>query len=429
MDRNAIEKCITIQGGIPLSGVVKIQGSKNAVLPIIAACVLTADRCLLKNCPKILDVYQMMDIIKSLGGVARFNGEGLFVDTTELRGWELPEKNVRAMRSGLCFLGALLGQKGKATFYAPGGCVIGERPIDIHLRALEKLGIDFQKAEEKYLAVAPKGIIGKDISLRLPSVGATENIIMAAVKASGMTRIFGAAREPEIVSLCDFLNKCGACITGAGESVICVKGVEHLSGCEYEVPADRIVAGTYAIAVAASGGAAFLEQAPIDEMTEVLSVLKRLGSVYEETGNGLYIAGPPILKSIDYLKTKVYPGFPTDLQSVLLPALSVARGDCIVEETLFENRFGVTEELMKLSGKYVKISNNTMLVLGGQHFVGGSVKAMDLRAGAALVVAGIIAAGVTTIYGVNYIERGYENICRDLGGLGARISMNNGCGC
>lgn len=421
------EKVIQIHGGIPLKGATRIQGSKNASLPVLAASILIPDTCLFMNCPKITDVYQMMDIVSALGGKTSFRDSGLEIDARDISGYALPNENVKAMRSGICFLGALLSRKGEVRLALPGGCVIGDRPIDIHIHSLEKMGVVFQRTEDELYAYAPKGLLGTTLRLRLPSVGATENLIMAAVKAQGETIIYGAAKEPEIKTLCDFLNACGARIEGVGQDTLHIQGVATLHGCEYQLPADRIVAGTYATAVAITGGEAFLEEAPIKDMEAFLVLLGKMGVKYECFPDGLYIVGSRTLQTPDYLKTDVYPGFPTDLQSILLPALSTATGDCIVEETLFDNRFGVTEELMKMCGKYVKISDRILLVIGKRQLKGATIKAGDLRGGAALVVAGLAAQETTSVTGVNYIERGYENICRDLNNLGARIVLKEEC--
>lgn len=418
-------KCIVIKGGNKLGGTLKIQGSKNAGLPILAATLLTREECILKNCPRIGDVYQMLDIIGLIGGVSHWKKDGVTLCNSNELSSDLPKLQVGAMRSSMYLLGTLLARNGRVSMNHPGGCVIGSRPIDLHLCALEKMGACFVYEDDCLCACAPCGLKGTDISLSFPSVGATQNIILAAVTAKGETVLRGAAREPEVVSLCHFLNRCGAQISGIGQKEIVICGVEMLHGCEFEIPSDRIVAGTYAAAIAATGSEGYLEKAPVGELKSVLEILEKMGSVCQCDRHGLYIQGPERLQSINKLETEVYPGFPTDLQSVFTTVLTGAKGDCMIQENLFENRFTIVSELKKMGADIMMCNQRNAYIRSGGLLHGCSVTASELRGGAALVIAGLMAMGETRVYGVELIERGYENICRDLRELGACIYMSN----
>ncbi len=412
---------IHIHGGIPLQGEVKIQGSKNATLPIMAAAVMTEGRSLLKGCPRIADVYQMQRLLKSLGCRTRWEGDALSIEPGNVCLGAMPGDAVKGMRSSLTLLGALLGKCHVAYMDYPGGCVIGERPFDLHVRALEQMNITFQQ-EELGLYAWTEEVRGAEISLPCASVGATENIILAAVLAKGTTILHSAAKEPEIVALCQYLSACGACIEGAGEDCIRVEGVEHLRGTEYEIPRDRIVAGTYALACIAAGGSVFLKEAPTEEMGALLSVAEEMGAFLQSEEKGLYVQAPKRPKAILELQTKVYPGFPTDLQSPLLAVLAGTEGESRITETIFENRFRIVPELRKMGARIaVDEDGRTACITGQETLHGAEVLARELRGGAALVIAGLAAQGETSIQNRVYIERGYVNICRDLRELGARI--------
>ncbi len=418
-------KCIVIKGGNKLGGTLKIQGSKNAGLPILAATLLTREECILKNCPRIGDVYQMLDIMELIGGVSHWRKDGVTLCSSKELSSDLPRLQVCAMRSSMYLLGALLARNGRVSMNHPGGCVIGKRPIDLHLCALEKMGANIVFENDVLCAWAPGGLKGAEVKLSIPSVGATQNIILAAVTAKGETILRGAAREPEVVSLCRFLNCCGARISGIGQKELVICGVEELHGCEFEIPTDRIVAGTYAAAIAATGSEGYLERAPVGELKAVLDALCKMGAVCQCDRQGLYIQGPKELKSLSRLETEVYPGFPTDLQSVFTTVLTGAKGDCMIQENLFENRFTIVSELKKMGADIVMCGQRNAYIRSGSILQGCSVTAGELRGGAALVVAGIMAMGETKVYGVEMIERGYENICRDLRELGACVYMSN----
>lgn len=417
-------EAIYIQGGISLQGQVRVQGSKNAVLPVLAATLLTKGTSVIGNCPRLTDVYYMQTLLESLGCVVSRDKERLKVRTAQvdilhaLSG--MPQDAVRGMRSSIILLGALLGRTGEVRMEYPGGCVIGKRPIDLHIDALKKMNVSFE--EKSYgLYAHTTGLVGADIFLAVPSVGATENLLLAAVCAEGTTVIRGAAREPEIETLCNFLTACGADITGTGSGTLVVRGVKELQGCEFQVPGDRIVAGTYLCTCMAAGGEVLLKEAPVSQLSAVIACAKRMGAACQQTEDGLYVQVDGRLQAPDRLVTEPYPGFPTDLQSPFLSVLTLAEGRCIVEETIFENRFHTVPYLQKMGASIVQEDSRHVMVEGVETLHGFTVSAKELRGGAALVVAGAAAKGETVVDGCKYIERGYENICRDLRELGVRI--------
>lgn len=411
---------IHIYGGIPLQGEVKIQGSKNAALPIMAAAVLTKGKSLLTGCPRIADVFQMQRILESLGCKTRWEENALRIETGKVCTGDMPGEAVRGMRSSLTLLGALLGRCHQAYLEYPGGCVIGQRPFDLHISALQQMNVSFRQ-EKGGLYAWTDNLQGAEISLSYPSVGATENIILAAVLAKGRTVIRGAAREPEIKALCEYLNECGAWIFGAGSGQIFIDGVEYLQGTEFLIPKDRIAAGTYALACSGAGGSVFLEGAPAQEMKALFQVMEEMGTTVQTEENGVYVQALKRPRGIRLLETAVYPGFPTDLQSPLLAVLAGAEGESVITETIYENRFRIVPELVKMGADIQVKEKRTAHVTGKEQLTGARVNAPELRGGAALVLAGLWAAGETCVGDTRYIERGYVNICRDLRELGARI--------
>lgn len=410
-----------MHGGISLQGKVRIQGSKNASLPILAAAVLTEERNKLVDCPKISDVYQMIQLIESMGGRCSWEEDGICLDTADMTPAQMPTEQVRGMRSSICLLGALLARFGHVAMEYPGGCVIGERPIDIHLSALGSLGVEFTQNASGIYGNVSGSLHGAQIDLPIASVGATENILLAAVTAEGITEVNGAAREPEITALCNYLQSCGAKIAGIGTSHLVIEGVEKLHGCTFRIPTDRIAAGTYLLAALATAGDVFLERAPWEQMEAVIRVAKAMGAECQCCEEGLYVQGPGELQQIGYLRTDIYPGFPTDLQSLILPLCVCTQGETVIEETIFENRFRILEPLRRMGAQLEQLDAHCVRVYGGGRLQGCPVEATELRGGAALVVAGLMADGKTTVTGCRFIERGYENICRDLRDLGARI--------
>lgn len=411
---------IHIRGGNELFGETRIQGSKNAVLPIMAAALLIEDVCVLTNCPRISDVTHMQELLISTGCRVNRGGRRLTIDARNISVDAMTGDNVTGMRSSVMLLGAMLGRVGEVTMEYPGGCVIGRRPIDIHLNALRKMGVFIEEGERGFCARA-EHLKGAVIVLPLPSVGATENVILAAVKAKGVTVLQNAAREPEIVALCDFLRRAGAVIEGIGSSVLLIQGGRELHGISYQIPADRIVAGTYLMGALGAGGHIFLENAPVHQMKSMLQVAAQIGAEITEDTAGINIMMQSRSKPVPYLKTGVFPGFPTDMQSLLLAALTTAKGTSIIEETIFENRFRIVEELRRMGACITLQGENRAVVSGVDHLKGGKVTAMELRGGAALVLAGCMAVGETTVSNRHFIERGYEDICKDLQNLGVNI--------
>lgn len=412
---------ISIRGGVPLEGVVRIQGSKNAALPVLAATLLTNGLSHISNCPRIVDVYNMISLLESLGCEAKFVADGISINTGKIICGRMPSDAVTGMRSSLCLLGALLARCGEVVMEHPGGCVIGARPIDLHLKALEKMGVTFRQ-EDGMLYGSTKGLTGADINLEIASVGATENIILAAVAAKGTTTIKNAAREPEINALCDYLRICGACIEGDGSCCITITGGNKLKGADYRIPADRIVAGTYMFAAIGTGGSIMLADAPWEQLTSAILVAEQMGSRIYLSDNGMFVQAGKRPRLPESLITATYPGFPTDLQSIALAVMLRGEGKCIIEEKIFENRFRVVEPLLKMGADIKMLKANSVVVSGVEKLEGADIKACELRGGAALVLAGLQATGETRIRGCSYIYRGYENICRDLRELGARIT-------
>lgn len=413
-------KAIQITGPNTLDGEVNVQGSKNAALPILAATVMIPGISILHNCPKIADIYHMISILEHMGCRITWEGHSLIVDAFHIKETKLPRNYVKAMRSSVVLMGPLLARCGEVHLYYPGGCVIGARPIDIHQSALEKLQVSFETGEDEIFAEA-KVLIGNEINLVFPSVGATQNTILAAVLAKGRTVIRGGSIEPEVTELVSFLNKAGADIVLNKKNEYVIEGVKRLYGTEYRIVSDRIVAGTYLMAGVATKGKVLLHHAPVEQLSKVLEILKEMGAEVIINGNDIYLHAAQCVKPLVYLETSVYPGFPTDLQSPLMSVLTTAVGISRVRERIFEDRFGVAGELNKM-GADIRIDGNTASICGVHHLYGNKVEAKELRGGAALVVAGLCALGETTIFGATFIERGYEDICEDISMLGGKIA-------
>lgn len=410
---------IRIQGRVALQGKVHIQGSKNAALPILAATLLVGEDSVIENCPKIVDVQAMVSLLKSMGCRVYWQENGLAVDSSKAERGEMPKEAVTGMRSSLCLLGAMIGRYGEAVMERPGGCVIGDRPIDIHLNALKKMGVEFTESEGK-LRAAAKNLRGAEISMPFPSVGATENVILAGVMAEGETILHGAALEPEITALCDYLRRCGADIEGVGTDRLLIRGGKKLYGTSFQVPSDRIVAGTYLFGCIGAGGSVLLEDAPAGDLAAALKVAEEMGAKVCATQEGIYVQAPARVQPVK-VSTAPYPGFPTDLQSAALAASVCCEGKSVIEETIFENRFRIVEELEKM-GAHIEVRESRRAeIFGVERLCGSRVEARELRGGAALVIAGLMAEGETYVSGCAYIYRGYENICRDFRELGARV--------
>ena len=411
---------IEICGGQRLSGEIAVQGSKNAALPIIAAAVLHNGEIRIKHCPNIADVKSMMEIITAAGGKAFFERDTLVLNTTNLQPFEIgPEAAVKT-RASVLFLGALLSRFQETKLSYPGGCLIGERPIDLHCMVMKQLGAELLSLPD---AIYAKGDLqGGEITLPFPSVGATENALLAAVLANGQTKIIGAAKEPEILSLCAFLNKAGANITMPAEGTFFIEGVTELHDVEYMLPADRIVAGTYLAAAAATQGNVTLTGMEKEHLAGFLPVLAKTGVHISSGKDFVTVEGQKRLLAVERICTEPFPGFPTDMQSQMLAILTCARGNSQIVEALFEARFLIVEELKKM-GACIALQERCATVYGVEKLHGVAVQAKDLRGGAALVLAGLVAEGKTRVDGYSYIVRGYENICRDLTALGAQIRL------
>ncbi|PJJ27515.1 UDP-N-acetylglucosamine 1-carboxyvinyltransferase [Lacrimispora celerecrescens] len=409
---------IQVQGLRSLKGEIKIQGSKNAVLPMMAAAVLHKGTTVIHNVPRIQDVFCMLGILEHIGCICCFDGHSLTIDARDLTQAEIPEEYIKSMRSSIMLSGPLLGRTGNAVTSFPGGCSIGERPIDLHLSAFRKLGAIIEEKGDK-LIVSANRLIGSHIYFPFPSVGATENALMSAVYAQGITVIHGAAKEPEIITLCEFLNNMGADIHGTGTSVLTVTGVSELCDSEFTVAGDRIVAGTYLMAVMAAEGDIVIQGIQPGHLASAISLADRMGAELKRYESCLEVSMRGRPDCVDVI-TEPYPGFPTDLQSQLMAVMASAKGTGRIKETIFEGRFGTAKELHKL-GADIIIEGKRADIRGLYPLKGNRVTATDLRGGAALVVAGLACEGVTEIHECHHIERGYEDICRDLSSLGAAI--------
>lgn len=407
-----------INGGNRLQGEISIQGAKNSALPILAATVLTDGVSEIRNCPALSDVQATVNILRHLGCEVSRQGSTVFVNSREVQNRPIPEDLMHEMRSSIIFLGAVLGRFGRAEMSAPGGCEIGLRPIDLHLDALRKFGAVISEEHGKILCECPNGLRAAEITLSFPSVGATENIMLAACTAEGTTTLFNAAREPEISDLADFLNASGARIQGAGSGEMVIEGVRALSGCRHTVIPDRIVATSYLAAVAMSGGSVRLKNIIPAHIGPVLPIFRESGCDVQVKGRDVYCTAPPVLRAVKTIRTMPYPGFPTDMQAPIMAMMSVAEGTTVIVETIFESRYKHVSELNRL-GAHIRVEGRAAVVEGVRQLTGASVVSPDLRGGFALVAAGLAAKGKTTIKKIRHIERGYEDICSTLTALGA----------
>ena len=410
-----------LEGGKKISGEIDVNGAKNAVLPVLAATILNEGLSVIHNCPKISDLFLTNEILLELGCSVKWEGKTIIVDSKDISSCTVNEELVKKMRSSIIFLGALLGRMKQVKIPYPGGCQIGARPIDLHLKAIKKMGA-FIYEEGGYINCTAKKLHGAKINLDFPSVGATENIMLAAVKASGRTIIYNAAREPEIVALQSFLNLMGAEVRGAGTETVIIDGVKNLYDTEYSVLPDRIEAGTFLTAAAITGGEVYLNNAKADIMRQTLLRLSETGCSILEEKNGIYLKAPKALRHVDIIRTQPYPGFPTDMQPQFMSLLTLAKGTSIIIETVFESRFKHVNELLKM-GADISIEGRTSVIRGVNSLKGSHVYATDLRSGAALILAGLAAEGETVVYNSGYVERGYENIEEVLKSLGASINL------
>lgn len=413
---------LIIQGGKKLEGEVQISGSKNAALPIIAGTVLIKGKTTLYNVPNIQDVQTMFEIIKDIGGKVTKKNNKIIIDTSKIHTYEISENLMRKMRSSVILAGAIIGKYKKANFSYPGGCEIGSRPIDLHLKGFEKLGINIKEEYGEIICEADR-IMGTQIHLDFPSVGATENIILASCLAEGVTVLTNAAKEPEIEDLVKFLNKAGAKIKGAGTDRVEIIGVKKLTEVSYNIMPDRIEAGTYLVAGAITGGNLKVTNLNSNHIEPILNKLEEAGCVLKIEKNTVEIKAPKRIKAVD-IKTMPYPGFPTDMQSIFGALLTTAKGTSIITENIFESRYKYVQELNRMGAK-INVEGRTAVIKGTKRIQGASVVASDLRGGAALVLEALVAKGVTQVDNVHYILRGYENIVDKLKNLGAKIYLED----
>jgi UDP-N-acetylglucosamine 1-carboxyvinyltransferase len=404
-------------------GELPVHGAKNSALPILTSAVLCDTPSVIHNCPDLSDVDASCSILRYLGCTVKRESSNstVRIDAAGAEKYDIPVELMREMRSSIVFLGAICARLGRARISFPGGCELGPRPIDLHLAALRQLGVVIEEDHGWLNCYTLGRLHGANIALSFPSVGATENIMLAAAKAQGTTVVINAAREPEIADLANFLCRCGAKITGAGESVMTIEGVETLQGCEYSVMPDRIVAATYMAAAAITGGNLLLKGVSVSHLSPVIPVFREMGCTVDTFEDKLSIKRSGVLRPVKYVRTMPYPGFPTDAQAPVMAVSTLARGTSIFIENIFENRYKHAAELVRL-GARIKTEGKVAIVEGVERLYGAPVEATDLRGGAALVVAALAAEGETVITGLRHIDRGYELIEKALAGAGAEIT-------
>ncbi|TQQ85181.1 UDP-N-acetylglucosamine 1-carboxyvinyltransferase [Peptacetobacter hominis] len=417
--RNIMPKIIVRKSG-PLKGTVRIDGAKNAVLPIIAATLLTEEKTVLNGVPNLRDVHVISDLLRHLGAEVEYKDNTLTVDASNINTCEAPYDLVRKMRASFLVMGPLLARFNRTKISMPGGCAIGTRPIDLHLKGFKALGAKIDM-DHGFVEASTEKLVGKKLYLDFPSVGATENIMMAAALAEGTTIIENAAEEPEIVDLANFLNEMGANVKGAGTNTIKIQGVEKLHGAEHTVIPDRIEAATYMVAAAMTKGDIVIENVLMEHLKPISAKLIEAGCEVIDMGDSVRVIGPEVLKPID-IKTLPHPGFPTDVQAQFMAMLTVANGTAVVIETVFENRFMHVAEFNRM-GADIKIEGRSAIVNGVEKLYGSNVNATDLRAGAALILCGLIAEGETQIGEIYHIQRGYVDIDKKIRALGGDIEI------
>ncbi|MBS4200687.1 UDP-N-acetylglucosamine 1-carboxyvinyltransferase [Bacillus sp. FJAT-49732] len=410
---------IIVRGGKRLSGTVKVEGAKNAVLPVIAASLLASEgKSIIRDVPTLSDVYTIGEVLRHLNAGVEFLDKTIIVDASEDLNVEAPFEYVRKMRASVLVMGSLLARQGRARVALPGGCAIGSRPIDLHLKGFEAMGAKV-KVENGFVEASADKLRGAKIYLDFPSVGATQNIMMAAVLAEGSTVIENCAKEPEIVDLANYLNSMGAYVRGAGTGTIRIEGVEKLYGADHTIIPDRIEAGTFMVAAAITGGNVLVQGAVPEHLSSVIAKLEEMNVTVIEEANGLRVIGPNRLKAVD-IKTMPHPGFPTDMQSQMMALLVCAEGTSIITETVFENRYMHAEEFRRMNSD-IKIEGRSVIINGPSQLQGAEVAATDLRAGAALIIAGLRADGYTRVTELKHLDRGYLDFHLKLRSLGADI--------
>ena len=409
----------SILGAKRLEGEIRVSGAKNSILPILAATLLTTLPVIIHDCPDLLDVTNMLCILEQLGCDVKRENNTVVIDASKANRWEMPDSLAKELRSSIFMLGPVLGRFRKAKFTYPGGCEIGARPIDLHLKGLRSLNVNIIE-EHGYIICDARDLQGGEVHLDYPSVGATENLMMAAVYAKGTTTINNAAREPEIIDLQSFLNGCGARICGAGSSTVVVQGVTKLKDVEYKIMPDRIVAGTYMVAAAMTKGDITLKNVSPLNLHSITHKLKEVGCRVDVGQDIIRICADKRPSELQQIETLPYPGFPTDMQPQIFALGTIASGTSVITENVFENRFTHAAELSKL-GANIKIKGRTAVIRGVERLTGSEVEGKDLRGGASLVLAGLSAYGNTTVRGVEHIDRGYEDLAKGLTGLGADI--------
>ncbi|CCO24748.1 UDP-N-acetylglucosamine 1-carboxyvinyltransferase [Maridesulfovibrio hydrothermalis] len=408
---------LVIEGGVPLNGPIRVSGSKNAALPILLACILPEGPVSLTNVPRLRDIHTTLKLLGILGCETSFDGNNVTSIVKDIK-IEAPYELVKTMRASVLCLGPLLALKGEAKVALPGGCAIGARPVDLHLTAFEQMGATFD-LNSGYIHGRCDQLKGAHIHFDFPTVGGTQNVLMAATIADGDSIIENAAREPEVVDLANFLIACGAKISGHGTSIIKVEGVSSLKGCDYKIMPDRIEAGTYMVAAAMTDGELLIEDCPFKELDAVVYKMRKMGVWMQEEEGGVRVRRDGDMVGID-ITTQPYPGFPTDMQAQLMTMMCLSNGAGTIQEKIFENRFMHVQELVRL-GADIKLKGRTAMVRGVEKFTGAPVMASDLRASASLVVAGLAASGRTEVQRIYHLDRGYENLEAKLCGVGARV--------
>ncbi len=415
---------LVVNGGIRLGGEITLQGAKNSALPILAATLVTKGESVIHNCPRLCDVNSALRILTHLGLSCKREASDVVINCDTLKTSEITQKLMRSMRSSIVFLGAVISKLGECSLSLPGGCELGPRPVDMHIAAFRKMGVEVVENYPKIECKTPNGIKGANILLPFPSVGATENIMLAACKARGRTIIKNAAREPEITDLAGYLKRCGAKISGEGTSTVVIEGVKELYGCEYSVMPDRIAAATYMSACAITNGSITIKNSNPQDLESVTEVFDCMGCTVYAYSDTMHLTSKKPLRAVKSIKTMPYPGFPTDAQAIVAAPLCIAQGTSVITENIFENRFSYTGELSRM-GADIKTQGKIAVIEGVKKLGAATLYATDLRGGAAMVIASLAACGRSEIYDIAHIDRGYDSIENTLSLLGADIKRTD----